>query len=262
MRKCNLPPNGYNMNAEKSSEAQARLMCRRCGRTFAKSQSLSQHCAMKHGLAVSEITCSICKVDLPSYQDYKTHTCCNHEQIVQSCSGTQAVCGLCNESRTAITMWTHIRVSHLYRSYYSTECKVCAQLIAVKDLKTHFAGKHPSIPCYRCTEVFGSIKAYNNHFSYLHKKIGQTATYPKQIRCGLCGELSRYSGDIIIHVFSVHLGRVPKNSTVCIYCCKVMPLDEYSAHLNSQHFSIQCLLCNESLKRTGYNGHLNSHMFS
>lgn len=247
-----------------SSETPARLMCRRCGRVFTTSESLSQHSARKHELTTSEMACPICRVGLSSYQDYKTHTLGVHNQIVQSARDTQATCGVCNERCFAKEIWKHMRVFHLYRSSYTTECQVCAQLVIQKDLSIHYAEEHPSILCYRCSEVFCSIRAYNKHFSLVHEKTGkaENTTHVKLIKCGLCNEMFEDSRCITMHIFSVHLELVPTYSTICLYCCQVLAFNEYIPHLNSQHARIQCMLCSKSFSRFGYQYHLYAHTSS
>lgn len=248
----------------KSSESQAKPMCQRCGRVFSTLQYMSKHCALKHGLIASEVACSLCRDTLSSYQDYKAHTCLAHDQGVHSLHETRGICGLCSGNYLAEDMWRYIRVSHLYRSSQSIEYPLCAQLVAVKSSKSHYAEQHPSVSCFRCSEVLNSIRVYSHHFSSIHKATGKAVekVHQKHIRCGLCDHVSCNSATLMKHVFSVHLGPEPNNSKVCIYCCQAFPLTEYATHLNSQHASIQCLLCNKSFCRAEYNTHFNSHISS
>jgi len=251
------------MKAGGSLETLARPMCVQCGRTFNHYKFLGRHCQVKHGFA-AEMHCSLCGVNLPSCRDYKAHALSAHNQTILHSQDMKAVCGLCGCSTGVCVLWWHIRTVHLHLSYLSTECLVCAKVVGKKDLQTHYTEEHPSMPCHRCTQVFGSVMAYCKHFSLIHMNPEKAAKKEsiKAIMCGLCNELFELPKSLIVHIFSIHLQLVPKNSTVCLYCCLVLPFTDLIAHLNSLHLTFQCLLCGRNFIRVAYSRHLNSHFAS
>ena len=252
------------MQVEGSADTKARPMCTRCGRTFSALCNLRQHCKVMHTLTDCEMKCSLCRVELLSDRDYMNHALSAHSQIVLQNFEIKVVCGLCGCTMVSNTLWGHVRTVHLRLSDLSKECQVCAQVVGKKDLQTHYTEEHPSIPCYQCTLVFGSVWAYNKHFDSIHtnaEKVKKKAS-TKAIVCGLCSASFEYPNLLTKHIFSTHLRLVPKNSTVCVYCCQVLPFTDLTVHLNSLHPNIQCLLCGRNFSRNGYGIHLFSHFSS
>ena len=242
----------------------SRPSCRHCGRVFNNYRSLERHCKVLHALTDYEMNCSLCGVNLFSRRDYYAHALSAHSQTVLNTQDMKAVCGLCGCSVISIDLWGHIRIVHLHLSDLSTECLVCAQVVGKKDLKTHYTEEHPSVPCHRCTQVFGSLHAYISHFSRSHtnseKAVKKEST--KAIVCGLCGVSFALPYLLNRHIFSTHLQLVPKHSTVCLYCCQVLPRTDFTSHLNSLHSTFQCLLCTRDFSKNGYGIHLKSHFSS
>ena len=128
-----------------------------------------------------------------------------------------------------------------------------------KELQAHCLLHHPSIPCYRCSAVFGSFTAYNSHFNDFHNLAARERKPALDIVCGLCLQRHCKLSSFAKHVFTVHFAD-SRDGEVCLYCWQVLPLVSLNEHINTQHEYIQCRICKETLTRLAYQQHLKVHL--